>query len=239
MNSSRALIPMLYCAKLGCNSRARDMNIVCSRCRTTYYCSREHQIADIGRHKGNCINPPREQAVDHSPSQLHCEERKVDMVLFPANGLPPMVITLDCYAWMSPIHHGLKEEFVDLQTLLKANTIICYAVGSRRSASRRCTRLYLARGNVPSGGPTNMCIRRFAEERDSSVWTGDVVGFRCREPTTKYLQYLDVNQDDISILIIHLKQFGSARASAIPDVPTLQLCQAHASWSTAVRHIPR
>ncbi|KAH9899755.1 hypothetical protein C8Q73DRAFT_680932 [Cubamyces lactineus] len=240
MNSSRAPIPILYCAKPGCRARARDINIVCSRCRATYYCSRDHQIADIMRHKTNCTNPPREQTVVNSPRNLHCEERKVEMVLFPANGLPPMVIVVDCYAWMSPVHDGLKEDFVDFQTLLNASTIVCHAVGStRRSASRHTTRLYLARGNFPHGGPTNMCIRRLTEGCDSSTWTGDVVGFRCREPTAKFMQYLKVNQEDIPILVTHLKQFGTTRASTIPDVPILRLCQSYASFFTAVRRIPR
>ncbi|KAJ8461783.1 hypothetical protein ONZ51_g11319 [Trametes cubensis] len=233
MNSSRALIPILYCARPGCHARACDVDIVCCRCRTTYYCSRKHQIADVEQHKQHCTNPPRERTVDESPRHIQSEVSKVNMVLFPANGLPPMVITMDCYAWMSPIYHGLREEFVDLQTLLKANTIFCYAVGSARPSASRSTRLYLARGDLPSGGPMNMCVRRYVSERDSSTWTGDVVGFRCREPTTKYLQYLDVNQDDIPMFVTHLKHFGLSRTSTTPNIPTLQLCQSYASSFTA------
>jgi hypothetical protein len=52
------------CALAGCGARGRDGGakklLRCGTCRAACYCSAAHQREDWGRHKGQCVAPPRD-----------------------------------------------------------------------------------------------------------------------------------------------------------------------------------
>ncbi|KAI0375760.1 hypothetical protein BV20DRAFT_1048033 [Pilatotrama ljubarskyi] len=187
------------------------------------YCSRAHQIADRERHRTVCANPaPR--ALRALQQQIPREEhRSVKVVLFPANGLPPRIISVDCRVETSTIYHGLQEDWLDLREVVGAPAIFAGAIGSTRRSSRRSSRLYLGLADQTTPyASVNLCIRRYTEGRDGPAWTGNAVGFRRREPTTKYMQYLDVTDDDVPAFVTYFREFGTARAPAVPDVLLFQ-----------------
>ncbi|KAI0650627.1 hypothetical protein C8Q79DRAFT_396495 [Trametes meyenii] len=197
-------------------------DMTCSRCNASFYCSRAHQIADVKRHKAKCVNaaPMVPNSDVQRPFAASEESRGVKVVLFPANGLPPRIISMECHVRTSTVWHGLKEEWIDLRGILEARGALCGAVGSVKRASTRSSRLYLAvgEGDRTPDTPQNFCIRRYTEGHNDTVWLGNVVGVRCREPTTKYMQYLDVTDQDLAAFISYFEAFGTSRVPAVPEI---------------------
>ncbi|KAI0775996.1 hypothetical protein BD413DRAFT_258039 [Trametes elegans] len=222
MDRSRTRINRLLCSKSGCTTAVHDPEAVCSRCKLAYYCSRAHQFADLKRHKAHCINPAPTAALTQ-PQQVLCGERKVDVVLFPANGLPPQITSVTCILESIPVWHGLKNEWIDLRGLIDGPSAISGAVGSIRRSSTPHTRLYLICATRDTENPPrNMCIRRYTEGHNDVAWMGNVVGLRRREPATKFMQYFDVTDRDLAAFVAYSKDFGTGRISTIPD---LLICQ--------------
>ncbi|KAI0352824.1 hypothetical protein OH77DRAFT_1427940 [Trametes cingulata] len=206
----------------GC-SQVACQEAVCSRCSTSRYCSRAHQMADRKRHRAVCANPAP-SALTPLHQQIPREElRSVKVVLFPANGLPARIISVECQVETSAIYHGLREDWLDLRQVVGAPAIFAGAIGFTRRSSGRSSRLYLGVvDQTAPDNPVNYCIRRYTEGRDAPTWSGNAVGFRRREPTTKYMQYLDVTDDDIPAFVTYFREFGTSRAPAVPDVVLLQ-----------------
>ncbi|KAH9850705.1 hypothetical protein C2E23DRAFT_833884 [Lenzites betulinus] len=214
------------CAVPGCRTPSVQA-IVCSRCRSARYCSRKHQIKDVKRHKSLCANPA--PAIPNTTSTaVTCAERKrVDAILFPMNGLPPHIISLECHVGTSPIWHGLKEEYIDLSAVLESPVVLCGAIGSTKRSAAHPSRLYLVVVDQTSDDkPRNECIYRYTKGRHKSIWTGDAIGVRRREPTTKYVQYVDVTQEDLAPFVTYFQEYGSARA---PEIPEVVMCLATAT----------
>ena len=61
------------CAFTDCNNAAENLRL-CSRCKATYYCGKEHQILHWKKHKKECVpqqqqkNLPESKQISHSPS---------------------------------------------------------------------------------------------------------------------------------------------------------------------------
>ncbi|KAI0832543.1 hypothetical protein BC628DRAFT_1414831 [Trametes gibbosa] len=206
------------CAAPGCQNLS-DQGIACSRCKNVYYCSRKHQITDVKRHKSLCVNPAS-LVINTVPEPITCDERKrVDAILFPMNGLPPRIVSLECSVQTSTIWHGLKEDTIDFNALLESPIVISGAIGSTNRSSTHPSRLYLVLVDQRTNDkPRNECIYRYSKGRHDYTWTGDAIGVRRREPTTKYVQYLDVTQQDIAPFATYFQEYGTARAPEIPDV---------------------
>ncbi|KAI0638303.1 hypothetical protein C8Q77DRAFT_423722 [Trametes polyzona] len=208
-----------YCASAQCTSRASP-EFRCCRCEFARYCSRAHQISDITRHKRECTNPAPTTRDIHPSQALNVELKTVKVFLFPMNGLPAQIISVECRVRASPIWHGLKEEWIDLRSVLNASSTLSAAISPYRQNRASGRGLYLvAASQTGPDTPTNGCIQRYARECGNVYsWKGNLVGVRCREPTTKYIQYLDVVDKDLDAFITYFQHFGTARAPLIPQV---------------------
>ncbi|OJT11661.1 hypothetical protein TRAPUB_11803, partial [Trametes pubescens] len=173
---------------------------------------------DLKRHKTLCANPA---PVINEARPIACDKLETrNVILFPANGLPPQIIAVECRIKMSETWDGLQEELLNLSHILGTDGSLCGAVGlTRKRSSTHHSRLYLERVNQTSQGLTeNYCVRRITEGHNDFAWYGNVVGIRRREPPSKYIQYLDVTDQDIASFITYFQEFGTRRAPALPDV---------------------
>ncbi|KAL1944270.1 hypothetical protein VTO73DRAFT_3455 [Trametes versicolor] len=179
-------------------------------------------MTDIKRHKTLCANPAPVVS-DTVQQPINYAERKTrTVILFPANGLPPRIIPVECRIKMSETWGGLQE-WLDLSHILGTNGSMCGGVGlTRKRPSMHDSRLYLERVDQTSQDITeNCCVRRFTEGHNDIVWYGNLVGVRRREPSSKYIQYLDVTDQDIASFITYFQKNGTRLAPAIPDVVML------------------
>ncbi|KAI9056564.1 hypothetical protein FKP32DRAFT_1599299 [Trametes sanguinea] len=230
MDSPRALTRIPLCAKPGCMQCVRDLAITCCRCRIAYYCSRGHQMEDVRRHRTLCANPaPPDPAVPKTPHLrgVWDDRKTVDVVLFPANGLPPQIVSRTCLVRTSTIWHGLKEELLDFGPSLRGCALLFIGVGFIKRTSSYRSRLYLGtRDDHLTSDPVNLCIHRYSNGSDARTWRGDVIGIRCREPMSKYMQHFDVTPDDLSTFETYLRTSRTQpRRSA--DIPEVVIRQEH------------
>ncbi|OJT11662.1 hypothetical protein TRAPUB_11804 [Trametes pubescens] len=205
------------CAYPTCTSLGED-NLRCWRCKTTYYCTRIHQLnffplvhceedlQDVQRHNAECGKPPA--AV---PRQQRPGTRSLNVLLFPTDEDAPRVIQTECRI------DGLPDDethHINFPALLHTLAVTSQPVApiepaAEPGASR--TRLYLAFDDcfAIDDAPPNRVARALTGGRAHTQWAGTLVGFRLREPAAEMTQFEDVGMADVPAFTAFLAQHGA------------------------------
>lgn len=145
--------------------------------------------------------------------------RTVDVVLFPASGLPACIISMECFIRNNRIYHGLKEEWLDLREYIDSPRITSVAIGPIRRSARPHSRLYLAWNDSAwcDGSAINYCVRRYTQGHHQAIWHGNLIGYRAREPTRKHMEYIDITDKDIAMFAAFFTEHKAQEPTEVPD----------------------
>ncbi|KAH9899754.1 hypothetical protein C8Q73DRAFT_680930 [Cubamyces lactineus] len=198
-----------FCAFPACLSDALA-DIRCAVCGQAYYCSSEHQLRDFTRHRDECrsIPPPSSSSSpcsspSSSSSSTLGNRKMLSVLLFPVDEDSPRIIQTECRVEDDDDDPNKKAHQIDFGALLQAPS------GARSfhlpvghiQRSEPPTRLYLAglEGTTTNGAPRNRAVAQLMGGVNDYPLPlgGTLIGYRAREPTRDWTQYMDVSPDDI------------------------------------------
>ncbi len=132
--------------------------------------------------------------------------RKIDFLLFPVDTTTPRIVQVDCHIRRQDEKFGGEEDHdVDWHKIfggiIPGFTSQPIGPSQRMSPGAPSSRLFLAFDErLPGDGPplpVNLCAQHLTRGQSRLPWTGTLVGYRIREPTADFTQFLDVNMADL------------------------------------------
>ncbi|KAI0750924.1 hypothetical protein C8Q80DRAFT_1118870 [Daedaleopsis nitida] len=198
--------PTILCSFPPCAKMASH-KACCSKCKLARYCQRAHQVSDAERHRSECTTTP-------------AEFRRVKVLLFSASQTSPKVVQVNCHVRQDGENPGEELHTIDWRSLLGPNApFTSQPVGppepSTLAHGPHSNGLYLAFNGcfAIDGSPVNRCAAQLTEGRSSVLWRGTLVGYRAREPASRFTQFMDVSMDDLPAFSEFLKTHGATHSA--------------------------
>ncbi|OJT08969.1 hypothetical protein TRAPUB_103 [Trametes pubescens] len=191
----------------------------CAACKTSHYCSSEHQRSDRRRHAREC-------AVLAAGLDSQVEfPLKVKAVLFPVSGGKPRIIDVSYRLGHWPTTPNIPKHDLDLLPVLgdtrMALPVTIQRDGPKPSAPPLGHTLTLVHTleYADEGRTRNRCIERIAPK--GFPWRGNAVGFRNTPPAERIAQYDDVTEDDVRVFTKYFAEGGDGRNVLDADTQAL------------------
>ncbi|KAL7282499.1 hypothetical protein ACG7TL_003970 [Trametes sanguinea] len=170
------------------------------------YCSRDHQIKDLLRHRSQCGRETSGSA--SSPSTP--ETRTVSVIVFPVDAPSPRITRLGYLVREDPKNSGEEFHIINFRSILHAPRTTAFPIGGTESTTPP-SRLYIAfdASLDESDSSSNRCVQALTRGQSKRRWWGQLIGYRAREEADRDLtQFVDVSQEDVRKFTEYFKHGG-------------------------------
>ncbi|KAH9899748.1 hypothetical protein C8Q73DRAFT_332945 [Cubamyces lactineus] len=191
-----------FCAFGPCIARSSP-NISCPGCNRALYCSLDHQRKDFIHRLCEC------QSASSPEPSANVQKRQLNILLFPADDDKPKMVQTEIEVGPDPQEPSVKKHLLRFQDFLHCPKSVHMPVGPIAPTSPR-SRLFLAFDpNLDDDdAPKNRAIQKLlGDALEFPVpLRGVVVGYRAREPSREFTQFLDVSPKDVPTFTSFLRK---------------------------------